>query len=140
MQRPRPLRTDRIRTVERPFGWIPFRILTSGRLAELSLEAKLLYFFLCLVADAQGMSYYGERRLTALLDLSAPALARARSELVKRDLVAFDGRLYQLLSLPRETPCAAGVARRPPSAVRAPRGAAPQQLRELLATLGGRRP
>jgi hypothetical protein len=63
MQRPTPLRTDRIRTVEPPFGWIPFRILTSGLLAQLSLQAKLLYFFLCLVADEQGMSYYGERRL-----------------------------------------------------------------------------
>ena len=51
MQRPPPLRTDRIRTLERPFGWIPFRILTSGLLPALSPPTKLLYFFLCLVAD-----------------------------------------------------------------------------------------
>jgi len=100
MRRPKPLRPDRIRTVERPFGWIPFRILTSGILAQLSPTAKLLYFFLCLVADKKGISYYGDRRLTSVLKMPGPALAVARAELCRQDLLAFDGRLYQLLSLP----------------------------------------
>lgn len=96
----RPLRTDRLRTVERPFGWIPFRILSSGLLARLSRPAKLLYFFLCLVADRRGMSYWGETRLAVLLGLSAAELEQAREELSGKDLLAFDGRLCQLLSLP----------------------------------------
>jgi hypothetical protein len=140
MQHPPPLRADRLRTLQRPFGWIPFRFLTSGLLAQLSCQAKLLYFFLCLVADAHGMSYYSRRRLTELLGLGEPDLARARSELVHRDLVAFDGRLYQLLSLPPEhlsepVPCRAEPAEPPPGRPPGP----PRQLGELLAALGWHR-
>jgi len=102
--RPRPLRPDRLRTLERPFGWIPFRILTSGSLQRLSRNGKLLYFFLCLVADAHGISLYGQVRLCQLLALSLPELSRAREELCQSDLLAFDGRVYQLMSLACEAP------------------------------------
>lgn len=98
--RPRPLRPERVRHLERPFSWIPFRILSSGLLGELSPAAKLLYFFLCLVSDRMGLSFYGEKRLSELIALSPSRLAQARAELAERDLLAFDGRVYQLLSLP----------------------------------------
>ena len=103
-QRPRPrlLRPDRLRTVERPFGWIPFRILSSGWLQRLCREAKLLYFFLCLVADGRGVSFYGDARLCRRLGLSAVELTEARDELCHLDLLAFNGFVYQLLSLPAE--------------------------------------
>ncbi|MHC4709964.1 MAG: hypothetical protein ACYTA3_05970 [Planctomycetota bacterium] len=138
MQRPTPLRTDRIRIVEPPFGWIPFRILTSGLLAPLSLQAKLLYFFLCLVADEQGMSYYGERRLKELLGLAEPA--RARDELQSQDLLAFDGKFYQLLSLPDTTrPGSVPGPETPPvESLPQRRSGPPQQLGELLTALGWR--
>jgi hypothetical protein len=98
------LRPERLRTVERPFGWIPFRLLTSGILPQLSAPAMQLYFLLCLVADRQGLSYYGDERLSRLLKLPRRALTRARAELCREDLLAFDGRLYQLLSLPPGAP------------------------------------
>lgn len=96
------LRPDRLRRVEPPFGWIPFRILTSGLLQQLGPPTKLLYFFLCLVADGRGISFYGDRRLQDLLALSSDELDHARAELCQRDLLAFDGRVYQLLSLPAQ--------------------------------------
>ena len=99
--RPRLLQPDRVRTLERPFGWIPFRFLSW--LPRLGRRAKLLYFFLCLVADRRGLSYYGDARLCWLLDLSAAELESARKELCGCDLLAFDGRVYQLLCLPRES-------------------------------------
>lgn len=102
--RPRPLRPDRLRSLERPFGWIPFRLLSSGWLPRLGNEAKLLYFFLCLVADGMGISFYGDARVCRLLGLSGAELGVAREDLCRHDLLAFDGRVYQLLSLPRETP------------------------------------
>ena len=40
-----------VRRLEKPFGWVPLRLLASELLAEPSAEATLLYFFLCLVAD-----------------------------------------------------------------------------------------
>lgn len=78
---PTPLCTERVRRLEKPFGWVPFRLLTSGLLAELSVSAKLLYFFLCLVANREGLSFYGEERLQRLLGLSAGELALCREEL-----------------------------------------------------------
>jgi hypothetical protein len=99
-QRPDPLRQDRIRVIEKPFGWIPFRVLTSGMLGQLSIPGKLLFFFLCLVADRQGVSFYGPRRIFEALGISPSDLTRAIDELREADLLAFDGQVYQLLSLP----------------------------------------
>jgi hypothetical protein len=113
--------------MERPFGWVPFRIVHSGLLAQLSTGAKLLYFVLCTVSDRDGLSFWGEGRLCELLRLSATDLQQARTELCERDLLAFDGWLYQLLSLPQLLPIgkATNAQRRPRSAERQGTGAVP---------------
>jgi hypothetical protein len=90
--------------------------------------AKLLYFFLCLVADDKGISYYGDRRLTSVLKLPEPALALARAELRQRDLLAFDGRTYQLLSLPSCVQMEVPVSRQ--------RTKGPQTVGSVLEALG----
>ena len=97
--KPKPLRLDRLRHLERPFGWVPFRLLTSGQLASLSVSTKALYLVLCLVADRQGLSYWSEERLQAQVGLDMASLRQARDELQRHDLLTFDGRLYQLLAL-----------------------------------------
>lgn len=102
MRQLKPIRSDRLRLLERPYSWVPFRLLSSGLLAELSPPAKLLYFFLCLVANRQGLSCYGDRRIHELLELSDQELSRGRHELYEHDLLAFDGRVYQLLSWPEQ--------------------------------------
>jgi len=79
---------------------VPFRWLRSGLLAQLSAAATLLYFFLCLVADRQGLSYWGEARLAQVLGLDEAEVERARAELCARDLLAYERGLYQVLSLP----------------------------------------
>lgn len=95
-----PLRPDRIRTVEKPFAWIPCRFLINGLFENLSDPAKLLYTFLCLAADRQGLSYYGNPRIQSYFQLPSDAIHDARAELIHKDLIAYDGRLYQVLSLP----------------------------------------
>lgn len=143
MYRPQPIRPNRLRALERPYGWVPFRLLSSGRLAELSRPAKLLYFFLCLVADRRGLSFYGDRRVHEVLALSDQELCAARTELCDRDLLAFDGRVYQLLSWPAEpTHCPAARPRcrggspggRPQDLQRSER-ALPEPLRAVLQRL-----
>ena len=99
-QCPMLLQPDRLRTMERPFGWIPFRILSSGLLGQLSPSAKLLFFFLCLVADRRGVSFYGSRRILDQLGLEPSQLVDAVGELRHADVLAYDGQVYQLLSLP----------------------------------------
>jgi len=98
-----PLRNDRIRTIEKPFAWIPCRILVNGLFAHISDDAKLLYLFLCLAADRQGLSFYGDQRIHSYFQIQAHAIHQAKQELIQKDLIAFDGYLYQVLSLPGPT-------------------------------------
>jgi hypothetical protein len=100
MSRPQLLRPDRLRTIEKPFAWIPFRLIKDGLFADLSDRAKLLYIFLCLAADRQGTSYYGDARIHTFFQFDSAQLDLARKELIQKDLIAYDGRLYQVLSLP----------------------------------------
>jgi hypothetical protein len=68
--------------------------------AHLSSDAVLLYFFLCAMADKNGLSFYGDGTLAALLRMPLPALISARVELLTRDLIAHEASFTQVLSLP----------------------------------------
>lgn len=94
------LRPDRLRTIEKPFAWLPCRMLINGLFANLSDDAKLLYLFLCLAADRQGTSFYGDQRILSYFQRQSTDIDRARKELIQKDLIAYDGHLYQVLSLP----------------------------------------
>lgn len=101
MTRPVLLRPDRARAIERPFAWVPFRLLRSGLLGEIGTpQAKLLYLFLCLVADRDGVSFWGDRRISELLCLESLLLELARAHLCSLDLIAFENGVTQVLSLP----------------------------------------
>ena len=100
MNHPQPLRPDRLRTIEKPFAWIPFRLIKDGLFADLSDRAKLLYIFLCLAADRQGTSFYGDARILTYFQLDPQEMDLARKELIQKDMIAYNGRLYQVLSLP----------------------------------------
>ena len=56
--------------------------------------------FFVLVADRHGLSYYSFDKICTLLQLSLDDDLLARNALIKKDLVAFDGHLFQVLSLP----------------------------------------
>ena len=56
----RILRTDCIRQPRGRFSFIPHRFLLDGFLKALSRDELLLYFFLVLTADKNGVSYYGQ--------------------------------------------------------------------------------
>ena len=58
-----------------------------------------MYLFLVTVADGQGLSYYSDAGIGKLLPLDEPALARARQELIRARLIAYQKPLYQVLSL-----------------------------------------
>jgi len=80
------------------WSWIDRRFVRE-RADHLSRDALLLYFFLCSVADQNGLSYYRDITLAARLRLSETALERAREELLFRDLIAYQPPLTQVLSL-----------------------------------------
>ncbi len=97
----RPVVPARIRTVPEGFSWVDRRFVRDGLIAPLSREEIVLYFFLAAVADREGLSYYGDATLGALIKLSPSELEAARRGLVAADLVAFARPLYQVLSMPR---------------------------------------
>jgi hypothetical protein len=61
-----------------------------------------LYFLLIVAGDRNGVSFYGVDSICNLLCLDREAYMLARSGLISKDLIAFDGRRYQVLSLPPE--------------------------------------
>ena len=98
------LNPNRVRCIERGFSFIPHRFLTDGYLASLSQQELLLYFFLVLVSDRQGLSFYSYDAICSLLQFSAEDYIRARDALMEKDLIAFDGTLFQVLDLPAKPP------------------------------------
>ena len=97
----KPLVPQRLRTIEGSFATIEHRFLRDGFWSTLSHHELLLYFFLVLVADRHGLSFYGYDKLCSLLQMSLDDYLEARNELIQKDLVAFDGRIFQVLSLPQ---------------------------------------
>ena len=120
----RLLRPERLRVVPSRFSWLDHRLVRERHLERCSTEALALYLFLVTVADAQGLSYYGDASTCARLRLQTAQLNAARQALIDADLIAYEAPLYQVLSLDRPT-------RIEPAAMRRDRG--PIRLAELLA-------
>ena len=118
---------QRLRQVPAQFSWVDQRLVQDHFVERCEVRALALYLLLITVADAQGLSYYGEATLMQRLHLSNAALIAAREQLIALDLIAYQAPIYQVLALP---------------AVRSPergRDNAPTPLAELLDHLGLRR-
>jgi hypothetical protein len=107
--RPKPPRQDRIRSIRGSFSWIDHRFFREGFDQGLTRLEKLLYLVLVAVSNRDGVSFYSDERLGVLLDIRhAHELSGARSELVDRDLIAYEHGIYQVFDLPDKPP---GVVR-----------------------------
>ena len=91
---------QRVRRINGGFSFIPHRFLTQGFLASLEQKELLLYLFLVLAADRYGLSFYSYDRICSLLHLNVNEYIAARDSLINKDLIAFDGSLFQVLQLP----------------------------------------
>lgn len=105
MIRKKIINPKRVRRIEDGFSYIPHRFLTDGFLATLNQKQLLLYLFLCLVSDRHGLSFYAYDAICSLLQLSVDDYIEARDALMKKDLIAFDGTLFQVLDLPAKPTC-----------------------------------
>jgi hypothetical protein len=97
-----PLIPDRVRTITGSFAFIEHRFLRHGYWATLGHHELLLYFFLVLVSDRQGLSFYSYDKICSLLTLTVDQYILARDSLIDKELLAFDGTFFQVLSLPPE--------------------------------------
>jgi hypothetical protein len=91
---------QRIRSINGSFAAIEHRFLRHGFWAALGHHELLLYFFLILVADRQGLSFYSYDKICSLLTITIDDYILARNSLIDKDLLAFDGTFFQVLSLP----------------------------------------
>lgn len=95
-----PIIGDRVREIDGGFCFVPHRFLQDGFLASLEHHELILYFFLVLAGNSKGVSYYRSDTICSLLCLDNGEYLIARNGLIKKDLLAFDGRRFQVLSLP----------------------------------------
>jgi hypothetical protein len=94
------LNPNRVRRIEGGFSFIPHRFLSDGFLASLGQKEILLYFFLALVSDRNGLSFYSYDAICSYLHLTLEDYIEARDGLISKDLIAFDGTIFQVLALP----------------------------------------
>jgi hypothetical protein len=95
-----PLCPERVRKITGSFAFLEHRFVRDGFWTSLTHHELLLYIFLALVADRNGLSSYSFDKICALLQLSLDDYLLARNALIKKDLIAFDGHLFQVLALP----------------------------------------
>ncbi len=106
-----PILPGRVRGINgQGFAFVPHRFLRDRFFASLSPDELLLYLILVLAGDRNGVSYYAQHTLCSLLQMPMHVYQVARNGLIDKDLVAFDGTRFQVLSLP-EGPV--GTAARP---------------------------
>lgn len=96
-----PIVPQRLRSIGgQSFAFLPHRFLREGFFASLAPDELRLYVLLVLAADRNGLSFYHYDSICSLLELPLESYLRARNALIEKDLIAFDGSRFQVLSLP----------------------------------------
>lgn len=96
-----PIMPQRLRSISgQSFAFLPHRFLREGFFASLAPDELRLYVLLVLAADRNGLSFYHYDSICSLLELPLESYLHARNALIDKDLVAFDGTQFQVLSLP----------------------------------------
>lgn len=95
-----PPRPDRLRRIDGGFAFLPNRFLHGGFFVSLTHAERSLYLFLVLAADRNGVSFYSQDRICSALELHLDDYIDVRNRIIAKDLVAFDGTRFQVLSLP----------------------------------------
>ena len=75
-------------------------------------------FFLVLASDRHGLSFYSYNSICNLLNFYIQDYLEALEGLIKKDLVVYDGNLFQVLDLPLKPVIGQKPAREDPSTVR----------------------
>lgn len=97
-----PILAARVRRIEGSYAFLPHRFLREGFFASLTRNELALYVFLVLAADREGISFYSYDRICSILELFPDDFLGARNGLLQKDLIAFDGSRFQVLSLPQQ--------------------------------------
>jgi len=100
----RVLRPEALRRIPQQFSWIDPRLVSDHHIERCDEAALAVYLFLVTVADAQGLSYYGDAKLAKSLSMPAARFEKARADLIRLNLIAYAAPLYQVLALDPPSP------------------------------------
>jgi len=96
--------SERVRKIPTQFSWVDHRLVRERYIERCDAHAAALYLFLVTVADVQGLSYYSDRSLGRSLSMDPARLRKARGDLVRAGLIAYQRPLYQVLALDSPPP------------------------------------
>jgi hypothetical protein len=103
------LNPQRVRRICGSYSYIEHRFIRDGFLSSLSHYELLLYVFLVLVGDKEGLSYYSHDKICEVLKMDLNNYLGARNGLMGKDLIGFDGIIFQVFSLPLKPVSERGV-------------------------------
>lgn len=96
-----PLVPSRVRRIDgQGFSFVPNRFLRDGFFVSLTRDELALYLLLVLAGDRNGISFYHYDSLCSILELPPERYLEVRNALIEKDLIAYDGTRFQVLSLP----------------------------------------
>ena len=87
---------QKIRKIESSFAWIDHRLIRNGYLQIMTHDDMVLYLFLILVADRNGVSFYRKEKICDAVSLDFSQFEIARDRLINMKLIAFKS--YSVLS------------------------------------------
>ncbi len=102
---------DRIRRVSKGFGWVDHRLLRESWLRDMSATEVVVYLFLVLASDREGVSFYRKEKIADTTGLDFCDLGQAIADLESKGLIAFrpfckhnPNGFYQVLEVPPIAP------------------------------------
>ena len=101
----------KIRNIKGSFAWIDHRLMRNGFLQIMTHDDMVLYLFLILVADKNGVSFYRKEKICEAVSLDYSQFEIAKDRLINMKLIAFEGYsvlspngYYQILPIENEAP------------------------------------
>ena len=90
---PQPKNT---RNIKGSFAWIGHRLMRNGFIKVMTHQDIVLYLFLIIVADKNGVSFYRKEKICEAVSLDYSQFEIAKDRLVNMKLIAFES--YSVLS------------------------------------------
>ncbi|MFB0551823.1 MAG: hypothetical protein ACETWQ_00785 [Phycisphaerae bacterium] len=87
---------EKIRKIESSFAWIDHRLVRNGYLQVMTHDDMVLYLFLILAADRNGVSFYRKEKICDAVSLDFSQFEIAKDRLINMKLIAFES--YSVLS------------------------------------------
>ena len=78
-----------IRNLNGSFAWLDHRLIRNGFIRIMTHSDMVLYLFLVLAADKNGVSFYRKEKICDTLEIDWSEFERAKARLIQMDLLAF---------------------------------------------------